>query len=305
MWSDGCQYQNKNAVKETAIRRFARKYKVTVVWKYLQVGHTFMEGDSAHRCIENKVKKQDVNIPQDYISIIKHAREKKPYKVRFDSILPHTFFKDYEYKQDVQSIRPGTKAHDPTVADIKQLKFTPGGDILYKLAHDAEEFQLLPVMRRLGEPEYPDYPPLNSQPRPITYKKYKHLQELKPTIPSFFHLYYDDLPHTGKPATEEEDPTNEDFPTEGIKTVSKSGEGKKKQVRKVKVQNKGAVKSSVVKKKKAATVKEAVKNSCGAGGEGKKRKPATVKQLQQQSQKKNGAGGGGRRKVNETQYKRK
>jgi hypothetical protein len=78
VWSDGCQYQNKNAVEATALRRFASKNGVTVVWKYLQVGHTFMEGDSAHSAIEAKRKQQDVNSPHDYISIIKHARERKP-----------------------------------------------------------------------------------------------------------------------------------------------------------------------------------------------------------------------------------
>ena len=42
VWSDGCVYQNKNATKATALRRFAAKYNVTIVFKYLQVGHTFM-----------------------------------------------------------------------------------------------------------------------------------------------------------------------------------------------------------------------------------------------------------------------
>jgi hypothetical protein len=49
--SDGCIYQNKNDTESSAIRRIAAKYKVTITWKYLEVGHTYMECDSAHRCI--------------------------------------------------------------------------------------------------------------------------------------------------------------------------------------------------------------------------------------------------------------
>ena len=198
VWSDGCLYQNKNACEASALRRFASKYNIVLIFKYLQVGHTFMESDSVHRCIENKIKNQDINVPQDYISIIKHARERPfPYKVRFNSLLPHTFFLDYESNQDIRSIRPGTKVNDPTVVDIKQLKFTHDGTIAYKLSHDeVEEYQVLPAMRRLGKPTDPEYKQLYEDPRAITAKKWKHLQELKCTIPSFFHLYYDDLPHT-------------------------------------------------------------------------------------------------------------
>ena len=103
-------------LKQPFIHRFAAKYNVTVMFKYLQVGHTFMECDSAHRCIENQVNIRDINVPHDYISVVKNARNRPfPYKVRFDDILPYTFFKDYEADQDVPSIRPGSKVNDPTV----------------------------------------------------------------------------------------------------------------------------------------------------------------------------------------------
>ena len=54
-----------------------------------------MEGDSVHICIEKALKMQDMNIPEDYISVIRNARVKPfPYQVRLNSLLPHTFFKD-------------------------------------------------------------------------------------------------------------------------------------------------------------------------------------------------------------------
>ena len=61
-----------------------------------------MEGDSVHICIEKALKMQDMNIPEDYISVIRNARVKWfPYQVRFNSLLPHTFFKDYALVKDI------------------------------------------------------------------------------------------------------------------------------------------------------------------------------------------------------------
>ena len=104
--SDCCVHQNKNDTQASALRRCAAKHNMTVTWKHLQVGHTYMECDSAHRCIENQIAKQDVNVPRDYVNIIKRARNNPvPYQVRFNDILPYSFFKNYEsLKQDVPSI---------------------------------------------------------------------------------------------------------------------------------------------------------------------------------------------------------
>ena len=183
-----------------------------------------------YRCIEN--------VPHEYISIIKNARKKPfPYQVRFDGLLPHTFFLNYEGSQDIRSIRPGNKPSDPTVMDIRQLKYTPDGTIFYKLTHDVnDEFQELPAMRRLGKPTYPEYKQLYPAPRPITYRKWQHLQELKCTIPSFFHSYYDDLPHIGGEQTpgeqtpavaaDDADAANDDVVTT-VTRVKSGGKGKK------------------------------------------------------------------------------
>ena len=152
------------------------------------------------------MKGRDINVPQDYIDIIKNARENPfPYKVRFDDLLPHTFFLNYEAHQDIRSIRPGSKTSDPTVTDVRQLRYTPDGSISYKLTYDINDnFQELPAIRRLvkpSDPEYdhPNYLQLYQQPIPLTYQKWKHLQELKCTIPNFFHSYYDELPHYPAP----------------------------------------------------------------------------------------------------------
>ena len=63
-----------------------------------------------------------------------------------------------------------------------------------KLAYNEDEFQVLSVVRRLVDPTGPVYKQLSSDPIPPTRKKYNHLQELKISIPPFFHPYYDMLP---------------------------------------------------------------------------------------------------------------
>ena len=199
--SDNCIYQNKNATNATALRRFAAKHGVVIIWKYLVVGHTFMEGDSVHRLIEDQLKGRDVNIPEDYVSVIKNARIKPcPYKVRLNSPLPYSFFKNYEHKQDITTIRPGTQPSDPTVNDLKAIRYSPDGAIHYKLHGEDQEFQPLQLGRKVDAPATDiTYPPLYTSPRPIAFSKFQHLQELKPSIPAFFHRYYDDLPHHPAP----------------------------------------------------------------------------------------------------------
>ena len=80
--------------------------------------------------------------------------------------------------------------------------------ISYKLAHDMEDFQPLPIMRRVGPPTDVTYPQLYTAPRNLTYQKYQHLQELKRTVPQFFHSYYDELPHESKNRHEPNDEAN-------------------------------------------------------------------------------------------------
>ena len=104
--SNGCVYQNKNAPLANGVRRLAVKHGIVITWKYLEVGHTFMECDSYHRLVEDKLKTTNINIPADYVNVIKTARKKpEPYEVRFDNPLPYTFFKNYDEHQDLQSIR--------------------------------------------------------------------------------------------------------------------------------------------------------------------------------------------------------
>lgn len=192
IYSDGCTYQNRNAIIANALLHFANKHNIDVEQKYLVKGHTNMECDSVHACIERKLKNRDVHVPADYVTATKEAREKPfPYEVKY---LSYDFFKDFTVSslQYYESIRPGRKSGDPVLTDVSCLKYTSSG-ILYKLEYD-DEYQILP-QRLMKVDKKIEAPALFSSVIPLKFSKWKHLQELKSVIPSDFHSYYDNLPH--------------------------------------------------------------------------------------------------------------
>lgn len=52
LFSDGCGYQNRNAVMANALSYFATKNNLCTEQKFLEKGHTQMECNSAHALIE-------------------------------------------------------------------------------------------------------------------------------------------------------------------------------------------------------------------------------------------------------------
>ena len=190
IWSDGCTYQNKNFVYSSALSELSKKHKIVIIQKFLTVGHTFMEVDSIHSKIERKLNKTSINIPADYVEIIKRARRNPaPYHA---TALKYDFFKNYESIAKVRSIRPGIKSRDPTVNNLQQIKYKPNGEIYLRLKHDGD-WMLNPC--RLKNIEDTELQGLHTSRIAIKYSKFKHLQELKRTIHEDYHHFYDNLPH--------------------------------------------------------------------------------------------------------------
>lgn len=130
VWSDGCSYQNCNAC---VANELARKYVVLITQKYLVAGHTQMECDSMHSTIECKIV-MDIFTPRDYVIILQTARI-RPYHVK---VLKHDVFLKLNGSYFI-SIRPGNKAGDPTVHDLR----------LFSLAVKARSISSCPSRRTL------------------------------------------------------------------------------------------------------------------------------------------------------------
>lgn len=50
--------------------------QIVITQKNLEPGHTQMECDSVHNCIERKLKGRAIHLPSNYLSVIKETRLK-------------------------------------------------------------------------------------------------------------------------------------------------------------------------------------------------------------------------------------
>lgn len=195
LWSDGCVYQNKNKTLANALLHQATKTKFLIEQKYLEKGHTQMEADSVHACIERRLKNREIHHPHDYLTVTREARMKPfPY---VEKCISHSFFKNFDIPtgEAYSSIRPGNFKNDPTVNDVVQLTYTSEG-ISYKLQFTSP-LQKLP-QRRKTTPENIEYTRLYNSRLKLTHIKWQHLQELKQVLPQHVHKFYDNLPHYDK-----------------------------------------------------------------------------------------------------------
>lgn len=196
LWSDGCCYQNRNCVLSNALLEFAINNTISIEQKYLTKGHTQMECDSVHSTIENKLRNTDIYLPSDYMRITKSARTKPfPYNVKYCDV---NFFKKYEldsYRFD--TIRPGKKAGDPTVANIKALRYNCDGSIEFKLNFDDDYLDLNSVQKqrkKTSKTLFPTiYGPLHTSDLKIQKTKWEHLQQLKSVLPKDCHEFYNKI----------------------------------------------------------------------------------------------------------------
>lgn len=194
LFSDGCTYQNRNAIVSNAILQLAVKNRVTIYQKFLEKGHTQMECDSMHSTIERQLRKRDIQVPSDYVQIIKSARQvPHPYAVVY---LDHKFFQDFTKNLVYPSIRPGNKVGDPTVTDIRALRYSTDNTISFKTDF-ADDYIPLPKPRRATTTSQSPAATkmMYNESIPIKTEKFVHLQQLKKVILPDHHHFYDSLRH--------------------------------------------------------------------------------------------------------------
>lgn len=112
-YTDGCTYQNRNTTLSNAMTNIAIYHNVTLIHKYLEVGHTQMEVDSMHAMIEKRLKNQTIHVPAEYLNVCRTAKSNnKRYKCEY---LTFDYFKDFKQVAFYKSIRPGKMKGDPKV----------------------------------------------------------------------------------------------------------------------------------------------------------------------------------------------
>ncbi|XP_063219190.1 uncharacterized protein LOC134529234 [Bacillus rossius redtenbacheri] len=189
IYSDGCNYQNRNFILGNALLDHAIKSGQTIIQKFLERSHTQMECDSVHSTIERKLKKRPIHLPSNYVTITKQARKKPfPYEAKW---MDFDAFTDYSAKslQRLHSLRPEQRK----VTDIRCLRYSPDGCIEFKINFH-EDLQVLPQRCKVITSPV-QWPSMHTEPRKISSQKYSHLQQLKPVLPRDYHAFYDSLPH--------------------------------------------------------------------------------------------------------------
>lgn len=191
LYSDGCGYQNRNAILSNAMCHLASRLNIKITQKFLEKGHTQMEVDSVHSSIERKIKKKNIYVPQNYVELISECRRNQSYRIHY---VDHTFFKNFSDLKFYNSIRPGNKVGDQVVSDLRVIAYTPDGNIQVKLGYK-DALVDLPRRARNAEQSNALVPRLHDGPLKIKKSKYEHLQALKAVIPADYHAFYDNLQH--------------------------------------------------------------------------------------------------------------
>lgn len=115
---------------------------------------------------------------------------------QYDQVMIYPILKHYSFS--LNNFFVGKIAGDPTVNQLRCLKYTPNGEISFKLNFD-DEYKPLPQRRSSStitnlEPKRMYWERLT-----ISQSKYKHLQDLKALIPSDTHAFYDNIPFHADP----------------------------------------------------------------------------------------------------------
>lgn len=194
IWSDNCGYQNKCAAVSNALLILSSEKNVTIYQKFLLRGHTQMEVDSVHACIERNLKNKTIFLPSDYLKITTDSRKEPPYQA---SMMGYEAPKKFStpHLMRYSSIRPGKRPGDLTVSDIKAIKYVPEGKLFVQTNFDEPFIEPSQRVKNGPIPKLEDIPPVRDRPIKINRRKFEDLQALLSVIPKDCHGFYQNLPH--------------------------------------------------------------------------------------------------------------
>nr|CAH7749533.1 unnamed protein product [Callosobruchus chinensis] len=150
-----------------------------------------MEVDAIHSSLEHYFK-PPLYVPIDYVNRMRQAK----YLVNY---VHYWFFKNFEslptnlsLPTNFKFIRPGKKTGDPTVGDIRALRYDKG-QVDFKIRH-TNEWSRLPQRRPSNEQRTCELMPLYDRLVGIEREKYEALQVLKKSIDINYQTFYNYLP---------------------------------------------------------------------------------------------------------------
>ena len=152
MFSDCCGGQNRNRFVAAGLSYVVRtcEHIQCIDQKFLESGHTQMEVDSMHSCIERAKKHVDVFHPQDWVPVIRMARHTKPYKV---VEMGHSDFIDLKHMENTlfKNTKIDSSGQPVNWLKIKHLRFEKQNANIVKFRNIfSEEFREIKVSSAPG-----------------------------------------------------------------------------------------------------------------------------------------------------------
>ncbi|GFR92157.1 ribosome-recycling factor [Elysia marginata] len=124
------------------------------------------------------------------------AGKKRNQHIKKVHYLTHNFLKSFDEVTALSSVRPRKTNGDSTVVDLRAIRYSKEGEIMFKLNH-TDDWKTLPRSRNDGKLGTRDTPKaLYSGPRKITREKFNYLQQMKPVLPADVHSFYENLLHS-------------------------------------------------------------------------------------------------------------
>lgn len=78
IYSDNCSAQNKNQFLFAMYIMASIRFNIQIIHRYLEPGHTHLEADSVHACIQNSIKNVEIFEPSMWYNAIRIAKKALP-----------------------------------------------------------------------------------------------------------------------------------------------------------------------------------------------------------------------------------
>lgn len=231
IFSDNCSAQNKNKILCTMYSVVSKKLKMNITHRYMEKGHTQMECDSVHACIERKIRKIDgIFTPSMWYGYIQTARIKKPFytvvRMKQEDFVSFRVLADNNFSWDRVPL-----------SKVRELEFKhlSPGKVVYKRNFSDQGTVQTVFIKKAGRPfNFSTYKPKREYSAPIGLKP-KLIKDLKkclskgliPNDALDFYRKVTALDQLQEEGEEEDDVPQEVAQDEGVlENILESDEGK-------------------------------------------------------------------------------
>lgn len=148
-WSDNCTGQNRNRIVFFMYLHVAKKLKIKISHKFMEVGHTQNEGDSVHANIERSAKRKLIYTPNEWYTLVRWSKTNEPSYEVYE--LQQNEVYDFKAHLDTKEWSKNTENEKISWTDIKEIfvDYTSDGHdhtediIYYKNRLSQERYKIL------------------------------------------------------------------------------------------------------------------------------------------------------------------